>query len=592
MPRISEEEINRVRSKADIAEVIGKYLPLVKRGRNYAAVCPFHNDHDPSLYISTDKQIYKCFVCNAGGNVFTFVQNYEKVSFPEAVIKVAELVNEPLSYSRDAFVNEKYDAKTQNYFKIFNEAIDFLSYQLYSEMATEQLSYLYQRGYSDELIKHFKIGYNPDKDALYRFLKAKGYSEKDLLAINLIRSAPDGFHDSFSRRIIFPIFNYDNQPVAFNGRASYQGQEPKYINTENTEIYVKGNQLYNYHEAKSAAKEAQCVYVVEGVTDVYAFYKAGVKNCVATLGTAMSKEQIRLLKNLHVPIILCYDGDAAGQNANLKNAKQLVDNKISCMVVKNTTKLDPDEVIRQNGTEFFLKMISEQEVYIQFFMRAYASKVDFNNYTQKKEYALRMANEIARLTDEFDRQTFFAELSRMTGFETSQLEGLVKEVREPEVKREVEPVAKPAPMPKKSGRTSAEYEVLSQLLNSKQAASYYKEKMGYLPDRSLNDLALSILDYYRKKDKLEIAELLDELSEESQKQLVLYLDENELYSKSYNEQALSEAFSRLKVSLLDESITAIKRQLVVTTDEMKKSELMSKMVSLKKDRIKILQDMQ
>ncbi len=589
MPRISEEDINRVRAKADIAEVIGKYLPLNKKGRNYTAVCPFHNDHDPSMNINTDKQIYKCFVCNAGGNVFSFVQNYEKISFPEAVMKVAELVNEPLSYNKEAFMNEKYDAKTQNYFKIFQEAIDFLTYQLYSDQATAQLNYLYDRGYNDELIKHFKIGYNPDRDALYRFLKAKGHSERDMLAINLIRSAPDGFHDAFARRIIFPIFNADNQPVAFNGRAVFSGQEPKYINTENTEIYVKGNLLYNYYEARSAVKDAGCVYIVEGVTDVYAFYKVGVKNCLATLGTAMSKEQIRLLKNLHTQVILCYDGDSAGQNANLKNAKLLSENGISCMVVRNTTGLDPDEIIRQKGEAFFREMIATQEVYIQFFLRAYATKVDFNNYTQKKEYARRMANEIATLEDSFDRSTFYQELSRMTGFEVALLESLVSERSAPAEVKTVRPTEKEQ---KLNGRIRSEYEVLSQLLVSKQAASYYKEKMGFLPDRQLNDLALSILDYYRKSNRVEIADLLNEVSDETQKKLILYLDESELFSKVYNEQALSEAFARLKVSLLDESIAAIKRQIVVTTDEMKKNELLSKLVSLKKDRIDLLQDRQ
>lgn len=577
MPRIKDEDISRVRQKADIAEVIGKYLTLQKRGRNYAAICPFHNDHDPSLYISTDKQIYKCFVCGNGGNVFTFVQNYEKISFAEAVLKVADMVGEPLDYARESFQYEKYDDETKRYFKIFNEAIDFLSYQLYSSGATDVLQYLHERGYDDALIKKFHIGYNPDKNSLYRFLKAKGYTEKDMVKINLIRSVPDGFADVFSRRIIFPIFNSDNQPIAFNGRASKPNQDPKYVNSENTVLYTKGDVLYNYYAAKNAVKDNRNIYVVEGVTDVYAFERIGISNVVATLGTAMSKAQIQLLRNLHCDIILCYDGDSAGQNADLKNAKQLFNERLNVRIVRNDTGLDPDEIIKERGMDYFREMITHQEEYIEFFMRAFSRNVDFNNYSQRKSYAERVVNEISLLKDEFDKENFLLKLSQISGFEKSQLLSLQSAVQQTEVtdRNLQKPVAKKV----LSGKIRTEYEIICQLLSSKQAASYFKEKLGFLPSENTNRCAMAILDYYLQNDKMEIADLLDKVDEDL-KPLVIELADDPVFMHEYNEQALDESFSRIRIQMVDESIRSVKRQLAQTTDSMKKSELETKYSSL------------
>ena len=586
MPQIKSEDIDRIRQKADIAEVIGRYLPLQKRGRNYAALCPFHNDHDPSLSISTDKQIYKCFVCNNGGNVFTFVQNYEKISFPEAVLKVADIIGEPLDYARDSFTYEKYDDETRRSFKIFNEAIDYLSYQLYSEGAQDVLDYLHQRGYDDDLIRYFRIGYNPENNSLYRFLKAKGYTERDLLKINLIRQTADGFADMFSRRIIFPIFNSDNQPVAFNGRASRPNQEPKYVNSESTELYVKGNLLYNYHNARQSIKESGKVYVVEGVTDVYAFYRAGIYNAVATLGTAMSRNQVQLLKNLRCEVVLCYDGDAAGQNANLKNARQLNDANVTVSIVRNETGLDPDELIRDRGMDSFKSVIAAEEVYMEFFMRAFARNVDFNNYNQRRSYAERVVNEISKIKDTFDRENFLRKLSEMTGFDKAQLETLVKELpkKEPEEKNSEIRIEKKV----RSGKIRTECEIICQMLSSKNAASRFQKKMGYLPSDVTNHLAMAILDYYLRYDTMSIADLLNEIEEDDTRQLLLDLVDDESFVHAYDEKALDQAFSRIRISIIDDSAKAIRKQLAMTADADKRRELETRLASLKKEKNDLL----
>ena len=317
MARISQEDIDRVRSQADIVDVIGHYLQIQRKGRSYAAVCPFHDDHSPSLSISPDRQIYKCFVCGNGGNVFTFVQNYEKVSFPEAVGRVASLIGYPLSVQPDSYQKPK-DPHKEALYAVLSETIRYTSYQMESSEGTAAREYMKKRVLDDSVLKTFEIGWHPGGDVLYRFLHAKGYEDRDLVSANVARSTPSGMHDVFSDRITFPIHDSHGNPIGFSARSMDPNNPSKYINTNETDIFVKGDIVYNAHRARTAARRAGFVLVCEGVTDVIAFWRAGVENAVCTLGTACTPKQISLLKGLAVRIVFCYDGDEAGQAATVR----------------------------------------------------------------------------------------------------------------------------------------------------------------------------------------------------------------------------------------------------------------------------------
>ena len=312
--RLSDEEITAVRNSADIAEVIGHYVPLVKKGRSMACVCPFHDDHDPSLSISQDKQIYKCFVCGAGGNVFTFVQNYEKVSFPEAVAKVAEISGYKLSFDPSAF-KTPVDPRKDALYKVLAETIRYTHYQLGAQAGTPVREYLANRGIDEATIEKFEIGWNGPGDELLRFLQAKGYNEQDMVAANVVRLNESGLHDVFASRITFPIHDSLGNPIGFTARSMDPEAQSKYINTTETDVYVKGHTVFNYHRAKQPSRQEGRVLLCEGVTDVLAFSRAGMDNVVATLGTACTKEQLRLLRQCSLHLTFCYDGDKAGQNA-------------------------------------------------------------------------------------------------------------------------------------------------------------------------------------------------------------------------------------------------------------------------------------
>ena len=583
MVRLSDKVINDVRNKADISEIIGQYIPLIKKGKSLTAVCPFHDDHNPSLSISLDKQIYKCFVCGNGGNVFTFVQNFEKISFIDAVIKVAEHYNIDLGIKSNDLDTERYDEQTRNYFKILNEAIAFQQYQLNSDQGKDILAYLKKRGYDETIIKEFMIGYNPPKDNLTKFLQAKGYLDKDLVSLNLSRVDDDHLTDVFADRITFPIFDRFGSPIAYTARTTVAGFEPKYINSTETKLYTKSSVLYNYHKAINTARKEHLVFVVEGVTDVIALFKAGFNNVIATLGTAMTKQQIQLIKQLTLNVVLCYDGDKAGQAANYKNGKLLNEAGLNVSIVANDTQKDPDDIIRDEGVDRLKAILVKRYNWIEFIMDHLSINYDLHNYSQKKAYALEIIKEISKLKDRFDQETFLKKLSTLTEFDQS----LLSEMVIGETK--VIPLLKDRPqypIHKKmiNGRLRAEYEILSQLLNNTEACNFFIEQIGFLPTDKNNQLAMLILEYVRRNEKIEIADFISYIDDDELKDLTLNLIDWEYLPKDFNKNALFDAYNKIKISLIDEQVLDLKRQQNLKTAMEDKRKITNEILRLKKER--------
>ena len=557
MPRISEETINDIRRNADLVDVVSHYIPVQRKGRAVKAVCPFHDDHDPSLSIAEDKQIYKCFVCGNGGNVFTFVQNYEKIGFIESVIKVAELSNYPLDLPKESFV-PKVDSRKSSLYKVMNEAISFMKFQLNSVSAKQYAEYLNQRGMSRELIERFDVGFNGPDDQLRAFLKAKGYEDSLMLACNLVQLTQSGVRDVFYQRITFPIHDSLGNPIGFTAR-TLNKDAPKYINTNETEIYVKGHVLYNYHRAKQPARTAGKVIVTEGVMDVIAFAKAGIDNVTATLGTACTKEQIRLMMQCSKTICFCYDGDKAGQNATVKAAKLAASMGAHVEIVRNTTGLDPDELIEKDGKESLRALLKSTMTLMEFMFEWLKSQYNLENYSEKKQFALRMKEEIEACQDDFDRQNFTHQLSLLTGFSLSQLE---VNITRPQMQESVKinRLQKRLSMPM-DGKTKAERQILSQMLTSRQACEIFKSRLGFLINDVSQKCAMIIIDAYRKSDVCDIAELLDSAKENEVKQLLLDISSDATLINSFDEEVLTGSIRRLKRAMQEEKLQQINAQL-------------------------------
>ncbi len=552
--RLSEEDINAVRSQADIVDIVGRYLPLVKKGKSFGAVCPFHDDHDPSLSLSQEKQIYKCFVCGAGGNVFTFVQNYENISFPEAVVKVADFVGHKLDFQPQDFIQKKDPYKEAGY-KVLNEAIRYMMYALNLSSSAKEKEYLTRRGIGETLIKMFEIGFNEGNDQLYKFLKAKGYPDQDLVSTNLVRISENGLHDTFSSRITFPIHDAFGNPVGFTARTLNSDISSKYINTTETDFYVKGKIVYNLHRAKPYAKKENSIILVEGVTDVLAFAKANIFNVCATLGTAGTKEQLSQIKSCGTQLIFCYDGDSAGQAATYRVGKLAKEMGFDVLVVNNKTEDDPDDIVEKQGAVALQKMIKKPKLWMEFIFDYFQTKNDLENYSEKKEFAKAVMNEINLLHDDFDRQNFIHRLTQLTGFNLSNISVEKKEVSK------ANQIVKRVRIPKPSdGRELAERIILSQMLLDKNAAEIFKDKLGFMTNKVHQQVALLIVEEYRQNDELVIANFLDGIDEKL-KNMVILLNTNEEFPSEYSEAIINGAINRVKKSLIEEKVNSLQKQI-------------------------------
>ena len=557
MPRISEETINDIRRHADLVDVISHYIPIQRKGRAVKAVCPFHDDHDPSLSIAEDKQIYKCFVCGNGGNVFTFVQNYEKIGFIESVYKVAELTNYPLELPKESFV-PKVDSRKASLFKVMNEAIAFMKFQLGSISAKPYADYLKQRGMSKELIDRFDVGFNGPDDQLRTFLRAKGYEDSVMLAANLIQLTQNGLRDVFYSRITFPIHDSLGNPIGFTAR-TLDKDAPKYINTNETEIYVKGHVLYNYHRAKQPARTAGKLIVTEGVMDVIAFAKAGIDNVTATLGTACTKEQIRLMMQCSKTICFCYDGDKAGQNATVKAAKLALSLGANVEIADNSTGLDPDELFEKHGKDALVSMLKKTKTTMEFMFDWLKSQYNLDNYSEKKQFALKMKEEIESCQDDFDRQNFAQQLSFLTGFSLSSLNMQTNRAEKTKIVRDIRPQKRlRQPL---DGKTKAERQILSQMLTSYQACEIFKSRLGFLINDVSQKCAMMIIDAYRRSDVCDIAELLDRAKEDEVRALLLDISSDATLMNSFDEEVLTGSIRRLKRAMQEERLQQINAQL-------------------------------
>ena len=540
---MNESLIQDIRSKADIVEVVQHYLPLIKKGKNYVAVCPFHDDHDPSMSISQDKQIFKCFVCGAGGNVFNFVKDYEKIQFNDAVLKVANYIGYTLD--EKYIINQtKIDPKQQALFNVLNEYVKYTRYILNTEDAIDAKKYLMNRGLEENTIQKFEIGYNLNNDQSTKFLLAKGFDLESCVKTNITRINEFGSKDVFNQRIVFPIHNPQGQVVAFTARTMNPNESSKYINSTETPLYIKGNLLYNYHRAIKNIKQTKEIIIVEGVMDVIALDRVNIENVVATLGTACTKEQITLIQNASNNVVLCYDSDSAGQTATLKLARLLLAHKLNVSIVQNNTGLDLDEIIEQKSKDALIKIMSQRTSYLDFFFNYSLTRLDLENYNQKKEFAKIILSELDKLKDKFDRELLLDKLSQSTQFSRDQL--LLLQDKPTQV------IQSTTIKPKKSDiKKWAEKEIIGQMLFSAQAVFDFRQELGYFVNELYQKVALTIINYYRNHDELIIADFITTLEDKDMIELVTQIVDSDIYFRNYSKEALQDAIIEVKINTLD-----------------------------------------
>ncbi|MCF0111690.1 MAG: DNA primase [Erysipelotrichaceae bacterium] len=582
MARVTDRQIEEIRSKARIEDVIGHYEEVHRIGsRNWKCICPFHDDHDPSMTISLDKQIFKCFVCGAGGNVFQFVMKKENITFVESVYKVAEQIGYPLDPPEEKV--ERSDPY-RNLHKVLEESVRFSQYQLQSAEAADKKNYLLKRGMSEEEIQYYQIGYFPRQYPLHEFLRKKGYSVTDMVESNVVNVNETGLHDVFYERISIPIHDEYGQPVGFTARTLDPNDDRKYINTTGTAIYQKSCLVYNYHRAKEEINREKCVIITEGPMDLFAFSRIGIKNVVATLGTACTKEQVALIKKLCKKVILGYDGDTAGQNAIYKAGNLMMDAGLEVLVLNNPTDLDPDEIIAQKGKDALKAMVNQPKLWIEFVYQYLYKRTDLKNYSQRRDFASMMSLEIQRTKNATDKSIFMDRLSMDTGFRIDQLQSMAIPQYNPQ------PVEHIVQQPKKKtldGRLIAEYQVLSQVLLSRRQFTTFQDELGFLPTEQNQKIVVALMEYYRSHEAVQLADFLTYLNDETLQGIIVELESMELISFEINEDILKGAIRRIKLSLIDERIQMLKTRITSTQDEALKAQLGLECVSLMKQKQQI-----
>ena len=584
MSWISEDDIKAIRQQADIVDVMSRYITLEKQGKNYKAICPFHYDHDPSLSISTDKQIFKCFVCGTGGNVFTFVQKIENISFLEAVCKVAELIHYPLHMDKSQF-QPKVD-QNQPLYDCIQSYIRFLTFELESENGESVKRYLSQRKINEDIIKRFEIGYAPESSRSVKYLKAKGFNEQILTDTGLIRTHDLNTYAVFDNRLMIPIHDENGNPVGFTARRLNEDKDvAKYINTSETKIYHKGNLIFNYHRAKEFAKKNKRCILVEGAMDVIAFEKADIHESIACLGTACTKEQMALLKRLNVPLVVCYDGDKAGKAATYKFGKLAVDYGLNFSIVKNTTGKDPDEIFNELGKDELYLSVHKTVSFVEFLLDYLPNQYDLDNYEDKKKFTSEMQSFIERTCTDFEKADYYSRIKDLTGFDLSHQNQNIpvskKESRsKPAVVRNIEPL--------KNGRTLAEHGVLWMILNSKVAADQFKDQIGFFQDPVCEELSLYCYDMYRNMDHIDFDVLMSYIEKEDVRNLLVSLMENPFHVDGYNEDFFNDSLMKIKECTLQAQIDNLNDQIKNVQDPMLKISLASKKQELIIQRNEIL----
>ena len=414
-----DELIEEVRSRNDIVDVISGYVHLQKKGANYFGLCPFHNEKSPSFSVSRSKQMYYCFGCGAGGNVFTFLMEYENDTFPEAVKVLADRAGISLPEADESEEAKREQSKRSRLLAINKEAAKYFYFQLRAKQGEPGLHYLRKRQLTDETIHRFGLGYaNKTADDLVRYLKGKGYSEELIREAGLCNTdEKHGMYDKFWNRVMFPIEDINHRVIGFGGRVMGDGK-PKYLNSPETPIFDKSRNLYGLNFARSSRKGN--IILCEGYMDVIAMHQAGFNQAVASLGTAFTLGQAGLLKRYTKEVLLSYDSDGAGVKAALRAIGILKEAGLTGRVINLEPYKDPDEFIKNLGAEVFQERIDNAENSFLFEIRMLQREYDLNDPEKKTEFHRAVAKKLCEFPEEVERENYLEAVAEKyhIGFES------------------------------------------------------------------------------------------------------------------------------------------------------------------------------
>ena len=405
-----QEDIDKLLDNLRIEEVVGEFIELKKVGSSYKGLCPFHADTNPSFSVTPEKKICKCFVCGSGGNAINFYSKIKNISYTEAIRELAKKYKINIKEYNNTNTNENYE----KFYQIMEDSHNFFIEKIFSQDSRGALEYLSNRGLDTNLIKEHQLGYAPPKwSELYELLNGKGYSDEDLLALGLIKKSEEGrIYDAFRNRIIFPIFSPSGRIIAFGGRTLEKDTSvPKYINSPDTPIFKKGKNAYGIERAINIKNKNYSI-LMEGYMDVLSANIYGFDTSIAPLGTALTEEQAQLIKRYSSNILLSFDMDKAGISATERASFILKSQGFNIRVLQFEESKDPDEFLKKNGREAFLKVVENSLEIFDFLYNLYSSEYDLNNnIIAKQNFVERFKEFFSNVENDLEKEMYLKKLS-------------------------------------------------------------------------------------------------------------------------------------------------------------------------------------
>ena len=573
---VTDNEIEQIRKSANIIDIISSYIPLTQKGKNYFGVCPFHEDHSPSMSVSEEKQIYKCFSCGAAGNVFTFVSEYENVKFLEAVKIVADKCGIPF---HGTITKERPKVNKEEY-EIMSLALKFYQNNLQSTEGKAAKEYLKKRALDETVIKEFDLGLALGGNvSLNKLLLSKKYSTDTLIKLGLINEHDGYINDIFKYRIMFPIHDLDGNVVGFTGRIYENNDQAKYINSKESVIFKKGQILFNYHRAKSEIKRKKEVILVEGNMDAIRMYSSGIKNVLALMGTSLTKEQVSIIKSLRANIILMFDNDNAGEIATYQNGTILEEAGLNPQIVRISGPKDPDEYIIKNGAHALMENIRSPISFLDFKLKYFKKDKDLSKVDDLANYIKEIIKDLKNLPDELTRELTLKRISE--DYDVS-LDLLHSELAKLNVKKANESPPKKLAKMKFSKYDKACQNILYFMMNDGKFVEKFKKELGYFDEKKYRSLANEIIYFYETNKNIELSSFISFISTKDYivDDAMEIIKGNKAIDLEMN--AFEEFINVAKNEMVKLEIKDLKNKIANSMDVSEELELAQKLLNLKK----------
>lgn len=596
------QKIQQIKEQVNIVDIVGEYLKLTRKGNNFWAICPFHQDSNPSLSVSQEKQIYKCFSCGEQGNVFIFLQKYKNIDFLSAVREVAKIAKIDLE-KLHLNLTESQKIKLHPFKILNNLALNFYQYQMTTDLGKAAFNYLNDRKVSEKNINDFALGFAPSKNQLLEYLQLQGYQTNEIIGAGLAKiTDKDKVKDMFFNRIIFPILDLDGECLGFSARSFIKNQDNlekanfKYINTPETEIFKKGRILYNLYKAKNSLNpHNKSIYLVEGYMDVISLSSQEINNCVALMGTNLTKEHIATLKQFTNDIIIFLDGDIPGKEAAIKIATNLLAQNFNVKVIDNQTNQDPDELIK-NNLEQFKTIINTTLHPLDFAINFYQTKYDFKQDSYQLKTFLKQLQDLWNaIKDPITTKFYLEKLKVLTNLTETELFSVLKESQQIVASNVVNQVnskqkqSKFIPLSLKQKFLELQKQLFFFSLLDYQVYQILEKEKFIFDDQRLMTLHFLITEKYQREkiQQIDLQELLNLLKDN---ELLPFYQEiiNQHQNKKYQFTAsiIKDDIKNIKNYRIELKIANLRSQITNTSNPEKQIELLQQMSNLKKNLIK------